>query len=73
MIHGNREGEDVPAVPKPTRRNGNIGPSAEHVSKEESPPSKGRKPRSVGRLPRDEDEENEVKPEPETFQKWGSN
>ena len=44
------ENEDVPAAPKPTRRNGNTGPSVEeHVSEEEPPPPKGRKPTSVGK------------------------
>ena len=40
--------------PTPAHRSGNAGPSVEeeHVSEEEPPPSKGRGPRSVARLPR---------------------
>ena len=76
--------EDVPAAPKPTRRNENADPSIqeeEHVSEEEPPPSKGRKPRSVGKAPKKastsrkmqvnnvgQDGEDEVKVVPETFQ-----
>jgi len=81
-VEDQEEDEDVPAAPKPIRRNGTAGPPVKeedasvHVPEEGPPPSNGRKPRSVRKPSKKastsradttgQDEEDETKPEPET-------